>query len=352
MQHIPGDDPRLGFCGAIDVTFAHGVATPLRVPAVDATLFPGVIDRATHPAGVRVTFASDTSRLVVHAVNRPADGSPLDLVVNDGEPRRSHGERTDPEATADASADASGTYRFAFEGLPEGPKELELWLPQFGTFGLAGIEIDAGATLETWRPAGRSGGKSGGRRWVTYGSSITQCRQADGPTQTWPALVARSLQLDLVCLGYGGQCHLDPMVARLIRDTPADLISICCGINIHGASSLGPRTFLPAVLGTVRTTRDKHPTTPLLLISPIFGVQREVEANAVGFKLPAMRAEVARAVDLLRDHGDAHLTYLDGLSLLGEADSHLLPDTLHPNTEGYALMAKRLTPVLAKLLGE
>ena len=33
---------------------------------------------------------------------------------------------------------------------------------------------------------------------------------------------ARTHNLDLTCLGYGGQCHLDPIVASMIRDLPAD----------------------------------------------------------------------------------------------------------------------------------
>ena len=37
----------------------------------------------------------------------------------------------------------------------------------------------------------------------------------------------------------------------------------------------------------------------------------------------------------------AAIRYLDGLSLFGEADAHLLPDDLHPNTEGYRLMGQR-----------
>ena len=39
--------------------------------------------------------------------------------------------------------------------------------------------------------------------------------------------------------------------------------------------------------------------------------------------------------------GDAAIRYLDGLELFGPADAALLPDDLHPNTEGYALMGER-----------
>src|SRR5690606_37434801 len=114
-------------------------------------------------------------------------------------------------------------------------RRIELWLPHFGQFRLKAIEIDDDATFARV--------ESKARRWITYGSSITQCRASRTPTQTWPAIVARRMGLDLVCLGFSGQCHLDPMVARLIRDTPADYLSICAGINIYGGASLGKRSF-------------------------------------------------------------------------------------------------------------
>ena len=47
------------------------------------------------------------------------------------------------------------------------------------------------------------------------------------------------------------------------------------GINTHNLASLSNRTFATAALGFVLTVRDGHPTTPLVLISPIFGSWRE-----------------------------------------------------------------------------
>src|SRR5690606_22404431 len=137
-------------------------------------------------------------------------------------------------------------------------------------------------------------------RWITYGSSITQCASADGPSATWPALVARSLGYDLTCLGLGGNCHRAPMGARLIRGPPADVITLCLGINVYGASSLGPRTFKAAVIGLIQLIRENHPTTPIGVISPIASPPRETKENLVGFTLEGMRVEVRDAVDRLQ----------------------------------------------------
>ena len=169
---------------------------------------------------------------------------------------------------------------------------------------------------------------------------------AESPSQTWPAIVARAHDLNLTCLGYGGQCHLDPMIAMMIRDLPADLITLKVGINICGQSTLTPRTFRPALIGFVRTLREGHPETPLAVISSIYAFKRETDHNAVGFNVAEMRAETEDAVTRLRNAGDSRIRYFDGLTLYGPEYGHLMPDNLHPNAQGYKELAQRMTEVV------
>jgi len=185
------------------------------------------------------------------------------------------------------------------------------------------------------------------RKWITYGSSITQCRDADSPSQTWPALVARKNNLDLTCMGYGGQCHLDPMVALTIRDLPSDIISLCLGINIYGASSLNERTFQPGILGFVQILREKHMDIPIIVMSPIYSPDREENPNEVGMTLQMMRSEIKNSVDILKSLGDVNIHYIDGLAVFDKQYETLLPDKLHPNNEGYSIMANNISNFLA-----
>src|SRR5690606_5273945 len=179
-----------------------------------------------------------------------------------------------------------------------------------------------------------------------------QCRAAASPTRTWPALVARELGLDLTCLGYGGQCHLDPMVARMIRDRPADVIITCLGINVYGSGTFNRRSFLPAVIGLLSTIRDGHSNAPVLVITAIISPGREHSVSATGMTLAQIRGEVARAAQVLREHGDDDVHLLSGLDVVGAEQAHVLDDGLHPNAEGYAGMAAAIAPVVHKLLGE
>ena len=186
-------------------------------------------------------------------------------------------------------------------------------------------------------------------RWITYGSSITHCRAAASPTLTWPSIVARARDYDLTCLGFGGQCHLDTLIARVIRDRDADLISLCLGINVYGSASLNSRTFGPGIVGFVKIVREKHPETPLVLLSPIFSPGREDTPNEVGFTLSQMRGEVAMAVEKLESNGDKNIHYLNGLDIFSSEHAHLLPDDLHPNTEGYGIMAGKMLEMLPSI---
>lgn len=325
MQQVQLSDPRLSWPGAVSVQHTLDWSLPWRAPYQQLDLFPPLElqARLAMAAGVRLAFVSNT-RTVAGTLIPVPDMSPIDLCC-DGQ--------------LIASYPLNGRASFHFANLPAGEKRIELWLPQIGEFKLRSLALDDGASLSMYtdtRP-----------RWITYGSSITQCRTAASPAQTWPAIVARRCGFNLTCLGFGGQCHLEPMLARLIRELPADYLSMCVGINIYGAASLSPRTFRAAIIGFVQIVREKHPDTPYVVMSPIYSPPRETTPNAVDFTLQAMREEVAAAVEALQTAGDRHLHYVNGLAIFGADYAHLLPDELHPDAEGYRRMGQNFTTEVA-----
>ncbi len=321
---IRPDDARLAWEGCVDLVRGDTWVQAFRLPRAERDLFmPGLVQRAGMPSGVRIVFRSETRRVAGRLDAHP-EMTPLDLVV---------------DGALAGTAEMAGRGRFAFENLPRGPKRLELWLPNHAPLRIEALELDDGAPPEPAKSDARP-------RWLTYGSSITQCRQAASPTRAWPAMVARDHGLDLTSFGFGGQCHLDPMVARVMRDRPAELLSMCVGINIYGGASLGPRAFRPAIIGFARTLRDGHPESPLVVISPIYGARRELQKNAVGFTLPEMREEVETAVAALRTAGDRHIHYWNGLDLFGPDLASHLPDDLHPDAEGYQIIGRRFSEKL------
>ena len=165
-------------------------------------------------------------------------------------------------------------------------------------------------------------------------------------------VAARTAGLDLVNLGFSGNAVLDPFVARAIRDQPADVITLKLGINVVNHDAIHLRAFAPAVHGFLDTIRDGHPTTPLVVVSPLLcplvettpGPTSLDPADPSVFRTTGHPSEVAdgkltltvirsvlRAVVDAR--ADSALTYVDGTSLYGWPDWDDLPDA-RPHAPG------------------
>jgi GDSL-like Lipase/Acylhydrolase family len=231
-----------------------------------------------------------------------------------------------------------------------GRRCVAIWLPHTAAAELLGIRADADLVAA---PVAMP-------RWVHYGSSISHCSNAETPMGVWPVRAAEQLGLHLTNLGLGGSAHLDPYVARTIRDLPADLISAKIGINVVNGNSFTARTFTPAVHGFLDTVREGHLLTPIVVISPIACPVHERHPGPTSFDLhgrahhldvsrsPAdglltlrdIRAALASIVQGRR-RTDVNLWYLDGLSLLGEGDVAHLVDGLHPDAAGYIEIADK-----------
>jgi len=322
-----------------------GGARAWRVPFGDPRYQIGLLWDGT-PAGVRIVLRTTARRVsLVLRTDRP-DPSPVDVVVD-----RSLHERVPvvpPTAEhpdsgpAEPDPGASGVVEVT-AALPGTPTTVELWLPQYGCSGVERLVIHDDPAPSPVDPRSR--------RWVTHGSSITMCRQAHGPSSAWPSRVANALDLELTNLGFGGQCLLDLPVALLIRDTPADLVSLCLGVNVHGHAGHTARTLLPAVMGFVETVLDGHPDVPVVVISPIAARPARDVPNRAGLTLTEVRDIVHDGVQrIVEATGVDNVHLVDGRDVLGEHQLDLLVDNVHPGDDGSAAMAGALTPILGGLL--
>ncbi|MFF8710140.1 GDSL-type esterase/lipase family protein [Streptomyces sp. NPDC015184] len=250
--------------------------------------------------------------------------------------------------TSELSEGPVGTARFT--GLPARDKDVEIWLPHTEITELVALRTDA--PVEPVPDRGR-------RVWLHHGSSISHGSNATRPTAVWPALAAARGGVELINLGFGGGALLDPFTARAMRDTPADLISLKIGINIVNADAMRLRAFGPAVHGFLDTLREGHPTTPLLVVSPVLcPVQEDTpgplapdfSGGTLKFRAtgdPAERAAGRLTLNVVRDElarivgqraaDDPNLHHIDGRELYGEQDhaEFPLPDGIHPGPEGH-----------------
>lgn len=314
------------FEGAVSVERREDGWKPWRIPYADYELYPpdGIGGKAEITAGIRLRFRSNSSSVVLTFKPLP-EAAKIDCLIEN--------------RLAGTAEPGEGASSAEWRELTNEEKLIEIWLPQNVGITIISLFIEADASAEPvpdQRP-----------KWLTYGSSITQCVAAESPTQTWPAIAAREAGLHLTCLGYSGNCQMETMVARLIRDMPADFISLCLGINVYGAASLSARTLRPAVIGMLETIREKHGHTPILLISPIYSSERETKPNKLDLTVRFIREEIAEVAELMKRRGDYNLHYRNGLEWLGEADACRLPDGLHPDAQGYRLMGERFLDRIA-----
>lgn len=332
------------------------------------------------PAGVRLAFRTTATHLEVETVptKRVYAGMPprpdgtYDLVVDGrlvAQGIVAGGRVMSIDlATGGGSLEEGPAGRCVLAGLPTGIKDVEVWLPHDETTELVAVHADA--PIEE-RPSQLP-------TWLHHGSSLSQGSNATHPTGTWPAVAARAAGVDLVNLGFGGGALLDPFVGRVLRDTPADVVSLELGINLVNADLMRRRALGPAVHGLLDTIREGHPDAPLLVVSPMLCPVHEqtpgpaapdpaalaegrlafvatgdpAQVAAGRLTLEVVREELARVV-AQRQNADPALVLVDGRRLFGADDlaAHPLPDGLHLDPAAHRLVGERFSGHLAAVLG-
>ena len=356
--------------GAAELETTGGGLVPHRLPGrARAQCDDPTLDRAeSQPSGVRLVLRTratelelDTRRTkLVYRGAPPRRDGVYDLLV-DGE-LAAQSSTTGGDAllldmatgAAETEPGPPGTVRFT--DLPGRDKELQIWLPHDERTELLALRTDAAvAQAPVTRPV-----------WLHHGSSISHGSDAASPTTTWPAVAAARGGVELINLGFGGSALLDPPTARTMRSAPADVISVKIGINLVNRDLMRLRAFGPAVHGFLDVLREGHPTTPLLVVSPLhcpiheqtpgpsapdlrdgqlqFGATGD-PADPTKLTLATIRTELARIVD---QRADPTLHHLDGSALYGPADfgELPLPDQLHPDASTHVRIGERFAELV------
>ena len=358
--------------GASEIEHADGRGRLHRLPTWVRHQFPDpqLLAMEAQPAGIRLTFRTCATEieLVMHSrwtnyvgLSRPR--GTVDVLI-DGELAARNtltgGDVVEFNMLTGAVERRSGEHCTTHvTGLPSAEKTIEMWLPHNESMDLVSLHADAPVSPVT---------DNAQHRWTHYGSSISQGSNAAAPSETWTSIASRRLGLDLENLGFGGSAVLDPFMARVIRDSPAEVISIKIGVNIANTDSMRLRSFVPAVHGFLDTIRDGHPETPLLVMSPLYcGLQETtpgplamdpeaLAAGTTGFLATGDEKETSQGrltLEVIRDAldgvfstrstSDPHLHYLDGIRLFGAADADRYPlaDGLHPDAPAHHLIGER-----------
>ena len=298
-----------------------------RLPKSQQPAIPkGGWTRAVAPDGARIRFTCATAQLAirVQVVQPHTKVAHFDAYIND-EYAGSGGSRS-PE-TKDL---------VLFSGRDRSPKNITIYLPNTSEVRVLAVGIDAGAAL---KPAPAFAIEA---PLIAYGSSVLQGTGSAHASKTYPAVVARKLNLDFVNLGFGGAGKAEPHVVALANRPAASCFLFDLGKS-YGAQTQEP---FARMLADIRKT---HPTVPIICVTPIFSTKEDTE-KGYREKSENLRTLMRDAAVERRNAGDWNIHVVEGLELFGPADKHLFNDPLHPNDAGNELMGERLVELIRSLV--
>jgi hypothetical protein len=213
-------------------------------------------------------------------------------------------------------------------------------MPLFNPMDSIEIGISEGSRIEASAPF------EGKPPVVIYGTSIVHGSAASRPGMTYPSILSRMLDREVVNLGFAGAARGELKMADLLNEIPGKgLIILDMEANTHDKLKVVLEPFVERI-------RSTDTTTPILILSRI-----HLTRDALG-EWQARRKELTQfQIDLVqrfRDAGDDKIFFMDGRELIDEEwkwDSTV--DGTHPTDLGFSMMAKNLRPVIeAILLGE
>ncbi|MBD3185413.1 hypothetical protein GF325_01185 [Candidatus Bathyarchaeota archaeon] len=185
---------------------------------------------------------------------------------------------------------------------------------------------------------------------VFYGSSITHGSHAQRPGITYPAIIARQLNMDFLNLGFGGTGKGESEVAGLLASIDHPVMYILdWGINIWGDDE---KDFIyTRYQGMVDRLKSSHPTVPILLINLQTGGPLGQEGDHMRANIEEIRQEIKQVFDREVEKGNKNIFYTDAMDIINPGNiNELTTDRIHPNQAGFMQYANHLSPVISKIL--
>ncbi|HME54000.1 MAG TPA: SGNH/GDSL hydrolase family protein [Candidatus Lokiarchaeia archaeon] len=224
-----------------------------------------------------------------------------------------------------------------------------LYLPTYSPLVIKMLVVDAtcpgvpeeGTQLEPPSPFAVNG------KIVVYGSSITQGAYASRPGLAYPAKLGRSLNAEVVNLGFAGAGKGEPEVADCLVDIPdVALYILDWGCNLADPREVGYiRERYPAMLEKIK---DAHPGVPILFISPQTFLSEFTDPNfRDSFKIirDTIEDNYWREVD-----AGMNCEFIDGRDIVGPGDLDATVDGVHCNDLGFDRYVQTILPAAKRLL--
>ncbi len=185
------------------------------------------------------------------------------------------------------------------------------------------------------------------KRYLAYGTSITEGGCASVSYLSYIALTARFLGMDLINLGMSGSCHAEPEMADYIAGRDDwDIATLALSVNMRGFETQEYRKRINYTVNTVAAADTSRPVICITLY-PYFiglceGFSEEEEKKSELFR------QILRDAVTGCPHPNVHL--VEGPDLL-DRTAGLSADMIHPSDYGMMRMAENLSKRIAEITG-
>jgi hypothetical protein len=219
--------------GAVDVTEGNGAVRFDRFTKPQLNMYingrradPWHGPRAMSPAGVKLSFRTDSEYLFIRVNTRPGyswDVFSLDVEVNGeyiGGVDSYKTQKIPPIYNGNDLSDGCGRYTGRFE-LPCGENLLCIHMPYNAITELEDIELSDGASIIPVIPE---------KIYMAYGDSITQGLHSQRPSHRYTARLAKLLGAAEYNKAIAGEIFF-PQLSKMPDDLSPDYITVAYGIN-------------------------------------------------------------------------------------------------------------------------
>lgn len=219
------------------------------------------------------------------------------------------------------------------EGMSHAAREFRLYLPIYGGIKTLEIGVSKNSTIS-------SSGPSDKKPICVYGTSIVQGACASRPGLSYPAILGRMADAEVINMGFSGNAHMEPEIAQLLSEIDASIFLIDTLPNMS-AEWVAER-YTPFV----KTLANERPQAQFML------VEQCPYQNA--WLLPQRAAEIRTknealrgACEILKAAFPGRIHYLPTGSILDSGDCST--DGLHLNDRGFILFAQALYDCINKM---
>lgn len=294
--------------------------------------------RSMNSAGLRVSFATDSTMIVVRwKLRHPSLSSPylssmgvagLDLYLREGDKwlwAATKPPKVFPETTETLLRDLSPNLR-----------EYMLYLPSYNGIEKLEIGVVQGSKF------GKTVDKRSEKPIVFYGTSIVQGMASSRPGMTYVAQLGRRLDRQVINLGFSGNCRMETSLAELLAELDPSAYVIDCLPN------MAPKEIAERTIPLIKRIRESRPSTPIVLVENL--AYSQTLWNPTVQKSVNMKNKVlSDAFAKLKAEGITNLYYVRGGNLL-TGDGNSTVDGVHPTDLGFTQIADALEPVLRSVL--